>query len=70
MSILELRALNELTLSVHGVGHLEPKDDVTPLEAVHLMMLLIGGSFGRNINLVKFISDHNLWRHFRPEVSL
>lgn len=49
----------------HEFGLLEPVSDITPLEAVHLNMLLVCASGRGNFDYSGFIRKHALERHFK-----
>lgn len=48
-------------------GTLEPMDDITPLEAIHLAILLTIVSSVKNMNVGtnSYVEKHNLQRHFK-----
>lgn len=54
--------------SVHfnGLGDLKPRDDVTPLEAVHLSIMMACASVSslRSFDFVGYARQHGLGRHF------
>jgi hypothetical protein len=57
------------SIKLEGVGTLEPNDDITPLEAVRLSILVACCSAPRYvaIDYEGYIDQHNLRRHFRSE---
>ena len=59
-------ALQPINISIDNFGRLEPKEDITPLEAVHISMLLCGASL-LWADLRGFITKHKLERHFTNE---
>ena len=42
---------------------LEPKDDITPLEVLHINIMLSFAHYD-NVDFVAYIHEHNLERHF------
>jgi hypothetical protein len=58
-----------LTITFGGIGQLDPLDDITAKEAVHISMLITAASQpypqSRFLDIEGFIAKHNLSRHFR-----
>ena len=53
-----------------GFYILDPQEDITPLESIHLSIFLIAVTKHTGMRLedrVKYIHKHNLWRHFKKE---
>jgi hypothetical protein len=70
-SAFGLGRLMPLKITIQGLGELQPKHDITPLESAHLAMALTGALFSGEIgmyyvDIVGFIKEHGLERHFRP----
>jgi hypothetical protein len=65
--------MDQMTLAVQrwpmnvvfdGIGSLEPKDDITPKEAVQLTMMLVCASANSFVDFPAFVKEHGLERHF------
>jgi len=54
-------------ITFDGFGLLEPKDDITALEAANIAILLAYASVGLSVDYKGFIEKHGLQRHFVKE---
>lgn len=60
------RTPHPVRITFDGLGTVEPTEDITPLEAVRLSMMLACGVIGSHVDYVGFAQQHGLTRHFKP----
>ena len=57
---------SKLRINVTPLGYLEPKDDITPVEAIRIQMMLLGMQQKACFFVKEYAEEHNLLRHFIP----
>ena len=57
-----------VSITLHGIGRLEPHKDITPYECICLTMLLCVATHAaignQKVDYASFIHEHGLQRHF------
>lgn len=56
-----------LNIIFHDIGTLQPKDDITPKEAVQISMMLASASINANVDFLGFAKENGLERHFNRQ---